>query len=83
MVLVRQPAAGHGFEHGDALAEVSPGCIPALFALVDKELGYAQQLDGHTPHQVRQRVLQPEDPTQHLQRDVPRSRILDASFLFS
>lgn len=66
MVLVWQPAAGHGFEHGDALAKVSPGRIAALLALVDEEFGHAQQLDGHAPHQVRQRVLQPEDPAQHL-----------------
>lgn len=60
-----QARAGHGLEHGDALAHVA-AALGALLALVDEQLGDAQQLDGDAPHQVRQRVFQPQHAAQHL-----------------
>jgi hypothetical protein len=67
---VGQTAAGHGLEHGDALADVAPLGVGAVLALVDEQLRHAQQFDRHAPHQVRQRVLQPEHAAQHLKHSV-------------
>lgn len=66
VVLVGQLAAGHGFEHGDALAHVAALGVARLLALVYEQLRDAQQLYGHAPHQVRQRLLQPQHSAQHL-----------------
>lgn len=61
MVAVRQSAAGHGLQYGDAFPEVPPSRVAALLALVDKEFGDTKQLNRHAPHQMRKRVLQPEN----------------------
>lgn len=61
-----QAAAGHGLEHRDALAQLAALGVAGLLALVDEQLRDAEQLDGHPPHQVRQRLLQSQHAAQHL-----------------